>query len=200
VTRSAIDTAVSYSALDELVSFLYVIELLHYIVNYIFDYFEGPLLCGKKTSRHRGRDIESGEEVKSVATTSALALHQGVLERRVSRPSSEDVQENFIEDTPSRDSEEHNSAQPSLISFPRVRRISGFIETLFYFYRCILPISVWMRYFSSGPLAETCIVLYLCFKATKLSQLTRAVLEIFQCFFLGHQVENVNIVHLIALN
>jgi len=148
-----------------------------------------PLLCGKKTSRYRGRDIESAaEEVNSTATTSALASHQGVLERRVPRSSSESAQENFGIETPSQEFEEYNDASSRLISFPRVRRVSGFIEALFYFYRCILPISVWIRYFSSGPLSETCIVLYLCFKATKLSQLTRAVFEIFHCFFLGLQV------------
>jgi len=62
--------------------------------------------------------------------------------------------------------------------FIRKKRIVGFIDSIFYFYRCLLPVSIWIRYFSYGFGGLVFISAYIFFKFSVLAAQVQAIVEL----------------------
>jgi hypothetical protein len=86
------------------------------------------------------------------------------------------------------DSTDRLSQQAEVTSFLRAKRAFATVDLLCTVYRSMLPVPLWLSYFSNGPGSDVIPMTYLFIKVFNLSSLIRAIVEVIRNSLAGRTV------------
>jgi hypothetical protein len=176
---------------------LFSFSLLCHSVAILLAQFSAP------TNPHRPTnpsdiDLETGgratEEppIEGSELFSSFFLSPGITRRRSGSSPTPHAFNSPVHDSPDLasddDSVDRLSHQAEVTSFLRAKRAFATVDLLCTVYRSVLPIPLWLAYFSNGPGSDVIPMAYLCVKVINLSSLIRAIVEVIRNSLAGRTV------------